>query len=202
MDAVVCFTGSIMRTTLVSLLLSVYFVSCSSFKLKSLYSLETQNRDCYKSEEQSLSDEIPEFESKLMRQGALRSKALFLCSDFGMHEKTARVFIVNQNKIFLIIHFFGGIDQIIKDYPFEIQFGDERIGLGRLKLENRNIIGEVFEEELSVELSKEIFEKTSKCNHLKLLINEISFEIPFECREEWRMLSKKINLNSNTGLDY
>jgi len=171
----------------VTVLLVALYSFCYSFEINPLNTTGKFSHQCYKTETGSIKDNLSQKEIELVNSGAVKSKALFMESDFGMIEKTVRSFIKNDT-VSLVIHLFGSVDQIIGKYPAQIRADKRVIDLGKLKLESRDVNSEVFEEVLIGKLALKDFRESVKLEKMEIIIDGISFEIPFECREEWRNL--------------
>jgi hypothetical protein len=167
-------------------LVSLYSLSLC-LEIKPLNVTDNFSHQCYKTETGSIKDNLSPIEIEMVNSGAVKSKAVFITSDFGMIEKTIRLFI-KDDSVRLVIHFFGPVDQIIGKYPAQIRTDKKMINIGNLKLESRDINSEVFDEVLSGVIAVKDFREAVKSEKMELLIDGISFEIPFECREEWRNL--------------
>jgi hypothetical protein len=168
--------------------------NCNSIKIKSLYDIQHSSptmSDCYKENEVNSKLINSAIEEEFLRMGAFKSKGIKMLSDFGLLEKTVRLYVVNRTKFFLVFHLQHIIDQEIKDYTVGITGNSDSDVLGKVTIDSKITVGDITIEHLYINISKEQLHKIATSQKLSITMDDIVFTLPYDCRETFRETQQK-----------
>lgn len=158
--------------------------SCGPLKFKQLHDSKPVY-DCFGENTQPKGFHS-RIEEEMHNSGALESKSIKLISGIGMIEKTVRLYSLNKSRYILLFHFMHVIDLEIEDYSFTIRDGTKTIAGGVLDIDTKYTIGQATDEYLYHEVSETEANGLADAGTITLLVGDLPFEIPYECRETFR----------------
>jgi hypothetical protein len=172
-----------------SLALAVGIISCGSLKMRPL-DKSADSYECYGEPDGSKTVYSP-IEERLFHQGAMKSKKINMASGIGMIEKTARLFVLDKSEIKIVLHLMHPIDIEIRNYGFAIRGDSGILAAGDMRVDYRVTIGEMTEEHMYLDFPAEKMAHLLDDGQVSIRIEDISFELPFECRETFREIRGK-----------
>lgn len=178
-------TNPIMKNILKTLFI-LSLSGCSTVQVKPFFATPAASV-CYSFGKDTLKDQLSEDEKELIRNGALTTNKILLNTIPGMIESIAKVYIVNQKRYVMCFHMLRYIGTDISNYEvvFLTDYGEIHIKDCK---SDKVAMGEIIDEVVSFEIPEVDFIKLAKSSKLEGSIDEISFKIPFPCREEWRSI--------------
>lgn len=148
------------------------------------------NSNCYGDPDDGGTIYAPVEEASI-RQGALKSRKINLESGIGMMEKTARLFILNQNEILIVFHFIHPIDLEIRDFGFVLTGDSGKLAGGDMRVDYRATIGQMTEEHAYLTLPADQMPHLLDDRQVSISIEDLRFDLPFGCREAFREIRGK-----------
>lgn len=149
-----------------------------------------ENYDCYGDSDDSRTIYSP-IEDSLIRQGALKSRKIKMESGIGMMEKTARLFVLDGNEVRIVFHFIHPIDLEIKNFGFIMQGDSGNLAGGEMQVDHRSSVGGMSEEHAFIIYPKDKLVHLFDDKRISIEVDDLSFGIPFECRETFREMRFK-----------
>jgi hypothetical protein len=173
----------------VSSVLVSCFGACGNLKMMPL-TKTAGSYDCYGEPDNGGTIYAP-IEEQLMRQGALKSRKINLESGIGMMEKTARLFILDNNDVRVVFHFMHPVDLEIGHFGFVLQGDSGVLASGEMQVDYRATIGGMTEEHAYIILPAEKVARLLEDRNVSILVEDLVFDIPFRCRETFREIGNK-----------
>lgn len=166
------------------IILLTCLTSCGTLKFKQLNEFKPEY-DCFGQDSQPKGFHS-RIEEEMHSSGALETRSIKLHSGIGMIEKTVKLYSLNKSRYILLFHFMHVIDLEIEDYTFTIRDESKTIVGGVLDIDTKFSIGQATDEYLFHEISEEEANEMADAGNITLLVGDLPFDIPYECRETFR----------------
>jgi hypothetical protein len=132
-------------------------------------------------------------EEKLIRRGALRTQYIHLQTQHGIDSKLLRVFRTGnaEFQFDLVFRITDKLQLMVHADSLILIADDDTMPANVVITEESFNAGEIEELYLTTRIDSKTFERIAYSESLEGIIDDMNFQIPYECREEWREIAGK-----------